>query len=91
MEKFSSALALIEAKQPTRPVLAARPHAAARAARWFIDNFPGEVAYAYKANHSVFLLGALFGAGITQFDVASLPELEDAATIPACACTSCIP
>ena len=82
MEKFSSALALIEAKQPTRPVLAARPHAAARAARWFIDNFPGEVAYAYKANHSVFLLGALFGAGITQFDVASLPELEDAATIP---------
>ena len=82
MEKFASALALVEAKKPTRAVLAARPHAAARAARWFIDNFPGEVAYAYKANHSVFLIGALFGAGITQFDVASLPELEDASTIP---------
>ncbi len=44
--------------------------------------FPGEVAYAYKANSSVFLLGALYGAGITQFDVASVAELEDAATIP---------
>jgi ornithine decarboxylase len=40
------------------------------------------VAYAYKANSSVFLLGALYGAGIRHFDVASLPEIEDAATIP---------
>ncbi|MEO0810789.1 MAG: type III PLP-dependent enzyme, partial [Pseudomonadota bacterium] len=31
---------------------------------------------------SVFLLGALYGSGIHCFDVASLPELEDAATIP---------
>ncbi len=48
----------------------------------FLANFPGEVAYAYKANSSVFLVGALYGAGIHNFDVASLPELEDAATIP---------
>ncbi len=82
MERFASALEMVEAKKPDIPVLAARPHAAARAARWFVKNFPGEVAYAYKANHSVFLLGALYGAGITQFDVASLAELEDAATIP---------
>jgi ornithine decarboxylase len=40
------------------------------------------VAYAYKANSSVFLLGALYGAGIRHFDVASIPEIEDAATIP---------
>jgi ornithine decarboxylase len=40
------------------------------------------VAYAYKANSSPFLLGALYGAGIRHFDVASLPEIEDAATIP---------
>ena len=46
------------------------------------QNFPGDVAYAYKANSSVFLLGALYGAGIRHFDVASLPEIEDAATIP---------
>ncbi len=82
MERFPSAAALIAHHKPDRPVLAARPHAAGRAARWFLERFPGEVAYAYKANSSVFLLGALFGAGIRQFDVASLPELEDAATIP---------
>jgi ornithine decarboxylase len=52
------------------------------AARWFLQHFPGDVAYAYKANSSVFLLGALYGAGIRKFDVASIPEIEDAATIP---------
>ncbi len=82
MERYASARALIEAEQPDRPVFGVRPHAAGRAARWFLKNFPGDVAYAYKANHSVFLIGALYGAGITRFDVASLAELEDAATIP---------
>ena len=82
MERYTSATALTLALQPDRPYIGLRPHAAGRAARWFLENFPGDVAYAYKANASVFLLGALYGAGIKQFDVASLPELEDAATIP---------
>ncbi len=82
MEKFSTALEMVTELKPDIPVLAARPHAAGRAARWFTKHFPGEVAYAYKANSSVFLVGALYGAGITQFDVASVAELEDAATIP---------
>jgi ornithine decarboxylase len=82
MEKLSSAAALIDKSRPERPVRGLRPHAAGRAARWFLDNFPGDVAYAYKANNSVFLIGALYGAGIRHFDVASLPEIEDAATIP---------
>ena len=82
METFATALEMIMALKPELPVFGLRPHAAGRAARWFVANFPGEVAYAYKANSSVFHIGALFGAGITQFDVASLPELEDAATIP---------
>ena len=82
MQRFPSANALIGAWKPDRPVIGVRPHAAGRAARWFLQNFPGDVAYAYKANSSVFLLGALFGAGIRHFDVASIPEIEDAATIP---------
>jgi ornithine decarboxylase len=82
MHRFPSATALISATKPELPVMGVRPHAAGRAARWFIENFPGDVAYAYKANSSVFLLGALYGAGIRHFDVASLPEIEDAATIP---------
>ncbi|HFB2047881.1 MAG: type III PLP-dependent enzyme [Hyphomicrobiaceae bacterium] len=82
MDSFDNAYDFVTAKHPERATLGLRPHAAARAASWFLDNFPGEVAYAYKANSSVFLLGALYGAGIHSFDVASLPELEDAATIP---------
>ncbi|MCB1509508.1 MAG: type III PLP-dependent enzyme [Hyphomicrobiaceae bacterium] len=82
MEHFANAKAMIAARRPDRAVFGVRPHAAGRAARWFVEQFPGEVAYAYKANSSVFLIGALYGAGIRNFDVASLPELEDAATIP---------
>src|SRR5690242_2022571 len=82
MHRFPSATALTDALKPDRPVIGVRPHAAGRAARFFLQNFPGDVAYAYKANSSVFLLGALYGAGVRHFDVASLPEIEDAATIP---------
>ena len=82
MERFADARSFIEAMRPERAVFGLRPHASSRAAKWFLDNFPGEVAYAYKANSSVFLVGSLYGAGIRNFDVASLPELEDAATIP---------
>ncbi|MGH1418258.1 MAG: type III PLP-dependent enzyme [Hyphomicrobiaceae bacterium] len=82
METFANAAALIAARKPERPVLGLRPHASGRAARWFLDRFDGDVAFAYKANDSVFLIGALYGAGIRHFDVASLPEIEDAATIP---------
>jgi ornithine decarboxylase len=82
MRRFPSASALIGATKPDIPIIGLRPNAAGRAARWFIQSFPGDVAYAYKANSSVFLLGSLYGAGIRHFDVASLPEIADAATIP---------
>ena len=70
MERFPSAAALVAAKMPERPVLASRPHAAARAARWFLQNFPGDVAYAYKANSSVFMIGALY-PGMTPAPLSS--------------------
>lgn len=82
METFQSASALIQARKPEKPIIGLRPHAAGRAARWFLEQFDGDVAYAYKANSTPFLIGALYGAGIRHFDVASLPELEDAKTIP---------
>ena len=82
LDTFPNADALIAVRKPEYPVVGFRPHAAGYAARWFLRNFPGDVAYAYKANSSVFLLGALYGAGIHHFDVASLAELEDAVTIP---------
>jgi ornithine decarboxylase len=82
MERFSSAAALIRHKKPAKPVLALRPHAAARAARWLLERFPGDVAYAYKANDSSVLLGALYGAGVRHFDVASLEEIETCSQVP---------
>jgi ornithine decarboxylase len=82
MERFSNAVTYLGSHRPERPVFGMRPEAAGRAARWFLQNFPGDVAYAYKANSHPLVIGALYGAGIRHFDVASLPELEDAATIP---------
>jgi ornithine decarboxylase len=67
------------------PVIGVRPHAAARAARWFCDNFPGETLYAVKANDAPSTLRTLFGAGIRHFDVASLPEVRAIAALPGAA------
>lgn len=82
MDVFTSAAEFLRHRRPERPVLALRPHAAQRAARWFIDNFPGRVLYAAKANDARPLIDALVAAGIRAFDVASLVEIERMAGIP---------
>src|SRR3972149_9308205 len=58
------------------------PHAAPRAANWFIANFPGRVLYAAKANDAPPIIDALVDAGIRSFDVASLAEIERLAGVP---------
>ena len=82
MDRYATARELVIERRPDRPTFGLRPHAAGQSARWFLEHFPGDVAYAVKANASPFLLGALYGAGIRHFDVASLPEIEDVASIP---------
>lgn len=82
MDVFTSAAEFLRHHRPERPVLALRPHAAHRAARWFIDNFPGRVLYAAKANDAAPIIDALAGAGIMGFDVASLVEIERLARVP---------
>lgn len=82
MDVFTSAAELLRRRRPERPVLGLRPHAAARAARWFLANFPGKVLYAAKANDAAPVVEALVKAGITHFDVASLIEIERLAAIP---------
>ena len=76
MHKHHSALDLVQAARPVQPVTLLRPHAATRAARYFVENFPGKSLYAVKANPSPELLKHLWGAGITNFDVASLGEVR---------------
>lgn len=82
MDVFTSAAELLRHRQPERPVLALRPHAARRAASWFLANFPGRVLYASKANDAPKIIEALVEAGIRSFDVASLVEIERLAPVP---------
>jgi ornithine decarboxylase len=82
MDIYPTAAEAIRDLQLDRPLIGFRPHAATRAARWFIDNFPGETLYAVKANDSPAVIAALMEGGVRHFDVASLPELEAMAKFP---------
>jgi ornithine decarboxylase len=81
MEIYRCAADYVRLQRPERPVLTLRPHAAERAARWFLDNFPGKCLYAVKANNAPEILHALHKAGVRDFDVASLPEIEQIAAL----------
>ena len=76
MHKHHSALGLATALRPVQPVTLLRPHAARRAARFFVERFPGKSIYAVKANPSPDLLQVLWDSGITHYDVASIAEVR---------------
>ena len=62
--------------RPAQPVTLLRPHAARRAARFFVEKFPGRSLYAVKANPSPDLLRILWDEGVTHYDVASIGEVR---------------
>jgi ornithine decarboxylase len=70
------ASAVVQALSPDEPVILNRPQAAARAARFFVEKFPGKSLYAVKANPSPDLLRVLWDAGVTHYDVASIAEVR---------------
>jgi ornithine decarboxylase len=76
LHKHHSALGLATALRPVQPVTLIRPHAASRAARFFVEKFPGKSMYAVKANPSPELLTLLWESGITHYDVASIAEVR---------------
>jgi ornithine decarboxylase len=76
LHTFPDAPAVVRALAPDEPVILNRPHAAARAARFFVEKFPGKSLYAVKANPSPALLRVLWDAGITHYDVASIAEVR---------------
>jgi ornithine decarboxylase len=71
----------IATKRPVQPVTLVRPHAARRAARFFVEKFKGRSLYAVKANPSPDLIRILWESGITHFDVASIAEVRLVASI----------
>ena len=76
MYKHHSALGVALSLKPATPVTLIRPQAAARAARYFVEKFPGRSLYAVKANPSPELLKTLWASGITHYDVASIAEVR---------------
>ena len=73
---YPDAPAVVRALSPDEPVILNRPHAAARAARFFVEKFPGTSLYAVKANPSPELLQVLWDSGVTHYDVASIAEVR---------------
>ena len=73
---YADAQAVVRALKPDEPVILNRPHAATRAARFFIEKFPGKSLYAVKANPSPELIRILWDAGLTHYDVASIAEVR---------------
>lgn len=76
METHQSALGVASLLRPAQPVTCLRPHAAARAARFFVESFPGRTLYAVKANPSPQLIQVLWENGVTHYDVASIAEVR---------------
>jgi ornithine decarboxylase len=76
LHTYHTPLDLVRERSPERPVAFARPGAVAVAARWFQDNFKGDVFYAVKANPSPWVIETLVANGVRAFDVASVAEIE---------------
>ncbi|MDO9223818.1 MAG: type III PLP-dependent enzyme [Caulobacter sp.] len=76
MHTYHKPLDLVRERSPERPVALVRQGTVAVAARWFQDNFKGDVLYAVKANPSPWVIKTLVESGVTGFDVASIPEIE---------------
>jgi hypothetical protein len=76
LQHYPDASAVVRALAPDEPVILNRPAAAARAARFFTEKFPGKSLYAVKANPSPDLLKVLWEAGVTHYDVASIAEVR---------------
>lgn len=74
-KRFTSVDAVVEALNPSYPILCVHPDRLARSAQAFIRGFPGRVLYAVKCNPHPVVLQALWAAGIRHFDTASLNEI----------------
>ncbi|MES2033981.1 MAG: type III PLP-dependent enzyme [Pseudomonadota bacterium] len=76
MHTYHKPLDLVRERSPERPVALVRQDTVAVAARWFQENFKGDVLYAVKANPSPWVIKTLAQNGVTGFDVASVNEIE---------------
>ena len=72
---FPSVDWLVATEAPSEPLHCLRPRTLVASARTFRAGFPGRALYAVKCNPDPRVLRALWGAGIRDFDCASLGEI----------------
>ncbi|EPE94192.1 hypothetical protein RGCCGE502_30882 (plasmid) [Rhizobium grahamii CCGE 502] len=75
LRNFASVDAMVAELMPSEPVFCISPERLRSAAASF-SSFPGQCLYAVKCNPHPFVLETLYQSGITNFDVASLHEVE---------------
>ncbi len=75
MVHHASVDAMLQALQPSDPVLCLRPKILQSQAALFLMHFPGRVLYSMKCNPHPLVLNALHHAGIRDFETASIPEM----------------
>lgn len=75
LRSYPSPESVVEDLSPDYPIFCVRPHAIRRAAKIFVERFPGETLYAVKCNPMPHVLKELHQAGIRHFDTASLAEI----------------
>jgi ornithine decarboxylase len=80
-ESYASVEAMVATLRPADPVYTMRPHAIRNAAGFFLEHFPGRVMFAVKTNPHTRALQQLCAAGIADFDVASLDEIKQVASV----------
>ena len=76
MQKFKSVDELVNQLKPTDPVYCIRIKSIQLASKFFQNKFPGKVLYAVKTNSHPIVLKALLESGISNYDVASIKEIE---------------
>jgi ornithine decarboxylase len=77
-QNFNNVFEMLTELKPIDPVYCVYPHVYRETAEEFMQGFPGRVLYAIKANNDPKVLRALFDAGITHVDCASLQEIKEA-------------
>ena len=77
MQKFKTVDELVSQLKPERPVYCIRKNSIHIASKTFQNKFPGKILYAVKTNPHPLVLKTIVESGITNFDVASIQEIED--------------
>ena len=78
---FANAAEVARKAQPDEPLFCFSKAELIGRARLFLDQFPGETAYAVKCNAGEHVIAGLMEAGVKVFDVASVEEMAGVSAI----------